>query len=39
VDLPLGGVVQDVELDGPAEELAHRVDIEHRYRSPSVIRL
>jgi hypothetical protein len=24
VDLTFGGVVEDVELDGPAEELAHR---------------
>jgi hypothetical protein len=29
VDLALGGVVEDVELDGTAEELAHR-----QYRKP-----
>jgi hypothetical protein len=35
VDLALGGVVEDVELDGPAEELTH-ADIEYRYRDPIV---
>src|SRR4029077_3113381 len=35
VDLPFGGVMEDVELDGPAEELAH-ADIEYRYRLPIV---
>jgi hypothetical protein len=35
VDLTFGGVVEDVELDGPAEELAHP-DIEYRYRDPIV---
>jgi hypothetical protein len=38
VDLAFGGVVEDVKLDGPAEELAH-TGIEYRYRRSIVRKL